>query len=127
MLLFLEFLNINLIEKINEETLSLRKKKHKQDLISRLSALISDNPIHSISPIKLKGILKETLENLKISDNKLEDLIEKTITYLNSKELDEIKLGVFLLSDYFSKIFEHDEKKKNILKILILIYLLKKD
>ena len=109
---------MNFRERINEETLSLRKNRHKQDLLSRRCFLLNEKSRHLICPFKLKGIPEETLEKFRINDNNLEESLQKTISFLNSKELDDVKFGSFLLRIYFSKIIEQEEKLNKINKKL---------
>ena len=52
---------MNFRERINEETLSLRKNRHKQDLLSRRCFLLNEKSRHLICPFKLKGIPEEIL------------------------------------------------------------------
>ena len=103
---------MNFRERINDETLSLRKSRHKQDLFSRRSFLMNDRTRHLICPFKLKGIPDQILEKFRINDNNLDDRIKKTFAYLNSTELDEIKFGAFLLRLYFVKMVTLDEEYK---------------
>ena len=107
---------MNFRERINDETLSLRKSRHKQDLFSRRSFLMNDRSRHLICPFKLKGIPEQILEKFRINDNNLDETIKKTYAYLNSTELDEIKFGAFLLRLHFAKMIslEEDCTKKNI-------------
>jgi hypothetical protein len=107
---------MNFRERINDETLSLRKSRHKQDLFSRRSFLMNDRSRHLICPLKLKGIPEQILEKFRINDNNLDETIKKTYAYLNSTELDEIKFGAFLLRLYFVKMvtLEDEFTKKNI-------------
>ena len=107
---------MNFRERINDETLSLRKSRHKQDLFSRRSFLMNDRSRHLICPFKLKGIPEQILEKFRINDKNLDETIKKTYAYLNSTELDEIKFGAFLLRLHFAKMItlEDDCIKKNI-------------
>lgn len=101
---------MNFRERINDETLSLRKSRHKQDLFSRRSFLMNDRSRHLICPFKLKGIPERIQEKFRIDDNNLDETIKKTYIYLNSTELDEIKFGAFLLRIYFSKKIKTEEE-----------------
>ena len=107
---------MNFRERINDETLSLRKSRHKQDLFSRRNFLMNDQSRHLICPFKLKGIPERFQEKFRIDNNNLDETIKKTYAYLNSTELDEIKFGAFLLRIYFSKMIaiEEDFLLKNI-------------
>jgi len=101
---------MNFRERINDETLSLRKSRHKQDLFTRRSFLMNDRARHLICPFKLKGIPDQILEKFRIDDNNLDETIKKAFAYLNSTELDEIKFGAFLLRLYFvRKIIKEEE------------------
>ena len=91
---------MNLRKKLNDETLTLRKRKHKQDLFARRSIYINDRERHQICPLKLKGIPETILEKFRINPQD-DNTIKITMKYLNSKELNEIKFGAFL----FKKIF----------------------
>ena len=72
--------------------------------------MLNDKSKHLISPSKLKGIPDEILKNFRINDNNLEESINKAFSYLNSKEVEEIKFGVFLIRIYFDKIIKIDEE-----------------
>ena len=100
---------------MNDETLSLRKNRHRQDFFARHIFLINERSRHMICPLKLKGIPMQILEFFRINDNDLDNSIQKTIEYLTSKELDDIKFGSFLLRIYFNKIISIEEQlnKKN--------------
>ena len=106
---------MNFRDQIYDETLSLRKNRHRQDFFARRSFLINDRSRHLICPFKLKGIPEQILEKFRIDDNDLDNTIQKTIEYLSSKELDDIKFGSFLLRIYFNKIvsIEDEYNKKN--------------
>ena len=101
---------MNFRERINEETLSLRKNRYKKDLFIRRGFFINDKSRHLICPLKLRGIDEKILEYFRIKDEKLEETIQKTFSYLNSKELEEIKFGSFLLRRYFSEKVKKDEE-----------------
>ena len=58
-------------------------------------------------PLKLKGIPEKYLEKFRIDPGN-EDTIKQTMVYLNSKELDEIKFGSFLLRRFFCVLVEQD-------------------
>ena len=60
--------------------------------------------------MKLKGIPEYILEKFRINDNDLDNTIQKTIEYLCSKELEEIKFGAFLLRRYFELAASIEEK-----------------
>lgn len=60
--------------------------------------------------MKLKGIPEYILEKFRINDNDLDNTIQKTIEYLCSKELEEIKFGAFLLRRYFELAATIEEK-----------------
>ena len=102
-------------EKINDETLSLRKNKHKKDLFSRRNFFLNNKTRHLICPLKLKGIPDQMLEKFRINDNDLVNTIEKALEYLKSKELDQIKFGAFLFRRYFcvKAMEEEDLAKEN--------------
>ena len=107
---FIEFSLLNFRDQINDETLSLRKNRHKKDLFSRRSAYINDRSRHLVNPFKLKGIPEKILEKFRISDRDLDNTIQKTLEYLSSKELNDIKFGAFLLRIYFTKLIEIELK-----------------
>ena len=93
--------------------LSLRKNRHKQDLIARRNFLTTENLRHSICPYKLKGIPEKVLDKFRIKDNNLDNAIQKALEYLCSKDLDEVKFGSFLFWRYFQdKINEEEAQKK---------------
>ena len=116
-LIFIEFSLVNLRDQINDETLSLRKNRHKQDFFARRNFFINDRSRHLICPFKLKGIPEEVLDKFRINDDDLDNSIQKTIEYLNSKELDDIKFGSFLLRIYFNKTINNESKfKRNNMK-----------
>ena len=121
--LLIEYSNQNIREMINNETLSLRKKKQIQELISRRGVYICDRDRHQVCPLKLKGIPDQILEKYRIipGDN---DTIKKTMEYLNSKELNEIKFGAFLLRRFFSLMVEEDAKLNAISQKIVLLILL---
>lgn len=95
---------------MNDEALSLRKNRHRQDLFARRNYFINNRARHLICPFKLKGIPEHILEKFRINDNDLDNTIQKTIEYLSSKELDEIKFGAFLLRKYFEKAASIEEQ-----------------
>ena len=107
---FIEFSLLNFRDQINDETLSLRKNRHKKDLFSRRSAYINDRSRHLVNPFKLKGIPEKILEKFRINDRDLDNTIQKTLEYLSSKELNDIKFGAFLLRIYFTKLIEIELK-----------------
>ena len=94
---------------MNNETLTLRKKKQIQELFSRRGIYISDRDRHQVCPLKLKGIPDQIQEKFRIIPGDV-DTIKKTMEYLNSKELNEIKFGAFLLRRFFSLLVEEDAK-----------------
>ena len=100
-------------EKINNETLTLRKNRHKQQLFSRRSIYINDQTRHLICPLKLKGIPEITLEKFRIDPSDLENTIKGTMNYLNSKELNEIKFGSFIIRRFFSELVRIDDELNN--------------
>ena len=87
--------------------MTLRKKRRIQELFSRRGIYIDDRDRHQVCPLKLKGIPEKYQEKFRIDPGN-EDTIKKTMEYLNSKELDEIKFGSFLLRRFFSLLAEHD-------------------
>ena len=104
---------MNLRKKLNDETLTLRKRKHKQDLFARRSIYINDRERHQICPLKLKGIPETILEKFRINPQD-DNTIKITMKYLNSKELNEIKFGAFLLRRFFMELTMYDaELNKN--------------
>ena len=107
--LLIEYSRQNFREIINTETLSLRKKKQIQELFSRRGVYISDRDRHQVCPLKLKGIPEQIQEKFRIIPGD-DDTIKKTMEYLNSKELNEIKFGAFLLRRFFSLLVEEDAK-----------------
>ena len=88
----------------------MRKKRHKQELFSRRNVYIDDRTRHLICPLKLKGIPETILEKFRIDPNNLENTIKRTMKYLNSKELNEIKFGSFLLRRFFSELARIDDE-----------------
>ena len=107
--LLIEYSSQNFREIINNETLSLRKKKQIQELFSRRGVYISDRDRHQVCPLKLKGIPEQIQEKFRIIPGD-DDTIKRTMEYLNSKELNEIKFGAFLLRRFFSLLVEEDAK-----------------
>ena len=104
---------MNLRDQINNETLSLRKNRHRQDFFARRKFFFNDRSRHLICPLKLKGIPDKILEKFRINENDLDNTVQKTIEYLSSKELDDIKFGSFLLRRFFQlKTSNEAEKKK---------------
>ena len=89
--------------------MTLRKNKHKQELFARKGIYLSDRERHQVCPLKLKGIPEIILEKFRIDPGD-ENTIKKTIEYLNSKELNEIKFGAFLLRRFFAELAELDTK-----------------
>jgi hypothetical protein len=88
----------------------LRKSRHKHELFSRRSIFINDRERHQICPFKLKGIPEQILEKFRINANDLENSIKGTMNYLNSKELNEIKFGSFILRRFFMDLAQLDLK-----------------
>ena len=111
-ILSIEYSYISLREKINEETLSLRKNRHKQELFSR-RANFKQKPRNLICPLKLNGIPDNILEKFRINNKNLDDSIITALKYLNSEELDEIKFGAFLFRWYFAEIIKKEEECNN--------------
>ena len=110
----IEFALPNLRNQINDEILSLRKNRHKQDLLYRRNFLTTENLRNLVCPFKLKNIPEKILERFRIRDNDLDNTIQKALEYLCSKELDEIKFGSFLFRRYFQeKITQEEQKEKN--------------
>ena len=101
---------MNLREKINNETLTLRKIRHKHDLFSRRSIYINDRERNQICPLKLKGIPEKILEKFRINILDLENTIKGTMNYLNSKELNEIKFGCFIIRRFFMELVQIDSE-----------------
>ena len=101
--------NANIREILNNESLTLRKNKHKQELFARRGIYLSDRERHQVCPLKLKGIPDNILEKFRINPEN-EDTIKKTMEYLNSKELNEIKFGAFLLRRFFAELAEFEAK-----------------
>ena len=88
----------------------MRKSRHKHELFSRRSIFINDRERHQICPFKLKGIPEQILEKFRINANDLENSIKGTMNYLNSKELNEIKFGSFILRRFFMDLAQLDLK-----------------
>ena len=86
---------------------TLRKNKQMQEIFSRRGIIIDDRERHTICPLKLKGISESILEYFRINPNN-DNTIKKTMEYLNSKELDEIKFGTFLLRRFFCELVDID-------------------
>ena len=86
---------------------TLRKNKQMQEIFSRRGIIIDDRERHTICPFKLKGISESILEYFRINPNN-DNTIKKTMEYLNSKELDEIKFGTFLLRRFFCELVDID-------------------
>ena len=105
----------NFRKRLEDEALSLRKNRLRQDLFSRRKFLIEDSSRHQVCPFKLKGIPENILEKFRIKDNDLEKSVKITLQYLKSKELDEIKFGAFLLRRFFLNKIElsNELEKKN--------------
>ena len=99
--------NANIREILSNESLTLRKNKHKQELFARRGIYLSDRERHQVCPLKLKGIPDAILEKFRINPG-IEDTIKKTMEYLNSQELNEIKFGAFLLRRFFADLVTYD-------------------
>ena len=65
---------------------------------------------HQINPFKLKGIPDMVLEKFRITVEDLDNSIKSAMDYLNSKELNEIKFGSFILRRFFMDIAQLDSK-----------------
>ncbi len=107
--LLIEYSNSNFREILNDETLKLRKKKQIQEIFSSRGIYISDRDRHQVCPLKLKGIPEQIQEKFRIIPGDV-DTIKKAMEYLNSKELNEIKFGAFLLRRFFSVLVKEDAK-----------------
>ena len=59
--------------------------------------------------MKLKGIPEKILEKFRINPSDLDNTIKGTMNYLNSKELNEIKFGSFILRRFFSELVRIDD------------------
>ena len=90
--------------------MTLRKIRHKKDLFSRRSIYINDRERNQICPLKLKGIPEKTLEKFRINILDLENTIKGTMNYLNSKELNEIKFGSFIIRRFFMELAAIDSE-----------------
>ena len=95
---------------MNDEALSLRKNRHRQELFSRRNYFLNNRSRHLICPLKLYGIPQHIQEKFRINDKDLDNTIQKTIEYLCSKELDEIKFGAFILRRYFELAAKKEEE-----------------
>ena len=95
---------------MNDETLSLRKDRHRQELFSRRNYFINKRSKYCICPAKLNGIPQPIQDHFRINNNDLDNTIQKTIEYLCSKELDEIKFGAFILRRYFELAAKKEEE-----------------
>ena len=84
--------------------------RHKKDLFSRRSIYINDRERNQICPLKLKGIPEKTLEKFRINIQDLENTIKGTMNYLNSKELNEIKFGSFIIRRFFMELAAIDSE-----------------
>ena len=102
---------------MNDETLSLRKDRHRQELFSRRNYFINKRSKYCICPAKLNGIPQPIQDHFRINNNDLDNTIQKTIEYLYSKELVEIQFGAFLLRKYFEiAVSKEEEMNKKGLK-----------
>ena len=110
---FIEFTLINVRNQLNEETLSLRKNRYKQDLLYRHHIFENEKSKHLVCPFKLNGIPEYTLEKFRIKDNDLNNSILKALEYLNSDNIDNIKFGSFLFRKYFENKIREDENQDN--------------
>ena len=68
--------NANIREILSNESLTLRKNKHKQELFARRGIYLSDRERHQVCPLKLKGIPDAILEKFRINPG-IEDTIKK--------------------------------------------------
>ena len=59
--------------------------------------------------MKLKGIPEKILEKFRINPSDLDNTIKGTMNYLNSKELNEIKFGSFIIRRFFSELVRIDD------------------
>lgn len=116
-MILIEYSVANFRDKLSNETLSLRKNRHKQELFSRRGILIDDRERHQICPMKLKKIPEIIQDKFRINPENV-DSIKRTMEYLNSQELDEIKFGSFLLRRFFCELAEADTKLNKENKIL---------
>ena len=110
---FIEFTLIDVRNQLNEETLSLRKNRYKQDLLYRHHIFENEKSKHLVCPFKLNGIPEYTLEKFRIKDNDLNNSILKALEYLNSDNIDNIKFGSFLFRKYFENKIREDENQDN--------------
>ena len=110
---FIEFTLIDVRNQLNEETLSLRKNRYKQDLLYRHHIFENEKSKHLVCPFKLNGIPENTLEKFRIKDNDLNNSILKALEYLNSDNIDNIKFGSFLFRKYFENKIREDENQDN--------------
>ena len=90
--------------------MTLRKNRHKNELFKRRSIFLIDRERHQICPFKLKGIPEQILEKFRINVNDLDNSIKGAMNYLNSKELNEIKFGAFILRRFFMELAQLDSK-----------------
>jgi len=90
--------------------LTLRKNRQKNELFTRRSIFLIDRERHQICPFKLKGIPEQILEKFRINVNDLDNSIKGAMNYLNSKELNEIKFGSFILRRFFMELAQLDSK-----------------
>ena len=90
--------------------MTLRKNRHKNELFKRRSIFLIDRERHQICPFKLKGTPEQILEKFRININDLDNFIKGVMNYLNSKELNEIKFGVFILRRFFMELAQLDSK-----------------
>ena len=99
-------------EKIFDETLNLRINRIKKEFFERERVFLAGNERHEICPFKLKNIPEIIREKFRININDLDNSIKKTMNYLNSNELNEIKFGSFLLRRFFLDLAQLDSKLK---------------
>ena len=88
----------------------MRKNRHKNELFKRRSIFLIDRERHQICPFKLKGTPEQILEKFRININDLDNSIKGIMNYLNSKELNEIKFGAFILRRFFMVLAQLDSK-----------------
>ena len=90
--------------------MTLRKNRQKNELFTRRSIFLIDRERHQICPFKLKGIPEQILEKFRINVNDLDNSIKGAMNYLNSKELNEIKFGSFIIRRFFMELAQLDSK-----------------
>jgi hypothetical protein len=90
--------------------LTLKKNKLKNEFFERRGVFLVNEERHQINPFKLKGIPDMVLEKFRITVEDLDNSIKSAMDYLNSKELNEIKFGSFILRRFFMDIAQLDSK-----------------